>query len=104
MNEFVLKGGKPYIKKDPQAGLIYGVDMKPWLGTNPGLVLDAARLTVTAVGVTTLGQPFIQDNVLCVKVQGMDLAEDAINSVKFHFYCTDDQHDDRTIYFLPTEN
>lgn len=105
INEFKLKGGKYVIKKDPEAGLIYGVDMRPWLATNPGLALDAAQLVVREfAGVTLGGAPFIQDNCLCVKVNGLDITEDAENFVTFHFYCTDGQHDDRTIYFERKDN
>jgi hypothetical protein len=104
INQFVLKGGKYIIKKDPNAGLIYGVDMRPWLATNPGLTLNSALLTIREFAGVTCGIPFIQDNCLCVMVNGLDVSEEPVNFVTFHFYCNDGQHDDRTIYFERKEN
>jgi len=97
VDSFFVRHGRPTIYKNPGSRLLYGVNLRDWLGET-----GTTLLTVDALpeGVNVDGAAFIQGAAVCAWVTGLDLAEGATNSCRFMFTCADGSEDEVTIYFV----
>jgi hypothetical protein len=93
MNFAILPNGQLAIVKDPQASLVYGLDVVDTLA--PGDALAGA--TVPASSGVTVGTPAVSGSVVSVRVSGG--AVDAAASMTLRWTTAGGDTDERTINF-----
>jgi hypothetical protein len=95
------ENGKWYIDKDPDDKRYYVADITNDL-TDSATTAQSVEAVVS--GVTVLEGPTIQGSKIIVKLGGLDVSANAVNSCTFRVTCSNTEQFDRTIYFKRVDN
>lgn len=96
---FFVKNGIASIYKSPGAELPYGLNLVDWMRM-AGMGIGSVFVK-DVIGVTQVGEPFIDGTCIGALFRGLDESESALNCATFQWVGADGQTgDERTIHFV----